>query len=76
MIAVERTETMAATRKAAAPEAGGEFFDWNGLPVYRDAKGLTVVAHGGKEHPVEDLWKFLHEAVPVDESDFEALKVS
>jgi hypothetical protein len=60
-------------REMAATETT-KFYDWNGLPAYRDAKGVMVLTHGGGERPVGDLWKFVHEAVPVDRVAFEALK--
>jgi hypothetical protein len=50
------------------------FWDWDGLPCYRDeAKGIMVVNYGG-ERRLTELWNFAHQAVPIDEDAFEALK--
>jgi hypothetical protein len=69
----------AAAKKTTEPPEEAEeepsmFFDWDGLPVYRDAKGFMVITVGGDERPIEDLWKFQHQAVPIEEDAFEELK--
>ena len=50
------------------------FYDFNGLPAYPDEKGIMVVVSGGEEKPVEDLWKFAHEATPISAAEFDELK--
>ena len=52
------------------------FFDWDGRPAYRDEAGITAILPGGEEKPITDLWKFIHEAVPVSEEDFEKAKTA
>ena|ERR1700690_1424594 len=50
------------------------FYDYNGLPAYRDDKGILIVTPGGEEKPVSDLVKFVHEAQPITEPEFQKLK--
>ena len=53
-----------------------EYFKYgdNDLPAYRDDKGIMIISFGGKEFPPDDLWKFVHEATPISEAEFEELK--
>jgi hypothetical protein len=46
----------------------------HGLPAYRDDRGFMIIMPGGKERPVTDLWKWIHEASPISEDEFNALK--
>ena len=43
------------------------------LPAYRDDKGFMICTAKG-ERPVDDLVKFTHEATPITEAEFDALK--
>jgi hypothetical protein len=43
-------------------------------PAYRDDRGFMIIMPGGKERPVTDLWKWIHEASPISEDEFNALK--
>jgi hypothetical protein len=61
--------------KMAETEATA-WYDYNGLPAYRDDKGILIVTPGGEEKPVQDLVKFVHEAQPITEAEFRRLKGS
>jgi len=50
------------------------FYDYNGLPAYRDEKGILIVTPGGEEKPPRDLFAFVHEASEISEAEFEKLK--
>jgi hypothetical protein len=70
-----RRKTLRQQERASIGEPA-MFFEYGErrLPAYRDDKGLMVILPGGKERPVDDLWKFWHEASPISEDDFDALK--
>lgn len=49
------------------------YFEYDGLPAYRDAHGFMVVTAAG-EHPPESLEKWFEKATPVSKDEFERLK--
>jgi len=44
------------------------------IPAYRDAGGFMLVMADGTETPVQDLWKWMHEATAISEEEFNARK--
>ena len=59
----------------ANEEAVNKFFKYGDadLPAYRDDKGFMLCTPSG-ERPVDDLFKFTHEATPITEAEFNELK--